>query len=244
MTAKDYHAILGVGKNATDEEIKNAFRSLAWRYHPDRNPGNEKVAGEKFKEINEAYQALCKPNGNSLEVRQFYDLLNEIEDVEMRQEFAICNAETLIRLPDGEERLNYLLNLMRKWIALEKQEKLAQQHIKEYEAHVYRGEDIRLKIRISSKEANEGIKKVIRLTIMEACPNNEDEISRITFHLLCPVCHGTLIQGKMRDFEINIPAGTQDKTVIILAGQGHKPHPNGNRGDILIKIEIKKFSLW
>ncbi len=55
---KDYYKILGVPENASQEEIKNAFRKLAFKYHPDKNPGNEKPAEEKFKEINEAYSIL------------------------------------------------------------------------------------------------------------------------------------------------------------------------------------------
>ena len=56
-TGKDYYAILGVNKSATQEEIKKAYRKLALKYHPDRNPG-DKTAEEKFKEINEAYDIL------------------------------------------------------------------------------------------------------------------------------------------------------------------------------------------
>jgi DnaJ-class molecular chaperone len=55
---KDYYMILGVPENASQEDIKNAFRKLAFKYHPDKNPGNEKQAEEKFKEINEAYSIL------------------------------------------------------------------------------------------------------------------------------------------------------------------------------------------
>ena len=55
---KDYYQILGVAENASQEDIKNAFRKLAFKYHPDKNPGNEKQAEEKFKEINEAYSIL------------------------------------------------------------------------------------------------------------------------------------------------------------------------------------------
>lgn len=57
MEYKDYYKILGVERNATEAEIKSAFRKLALQYHPDRNPGN-KQAEEKFKEINEAYEVL------------------------------------------------------------------------------------------------------------------------------------------------------------------------------------------
>lgn len=64
---KDYYAILGVNKTATGEEIKKAFRKLAVKYHPDRNPGDKK-AEESFKEISEAYEILSDPDK-----RQKYD---------------------------------------------------------------------------------------------------------------------------------------------------------------------------
>src|SRR4030043_42171 len=59
--AKDYHDILGLPKNASEAEIKKPYRKLAMQYHPDRNPGKEKWANEKFKAINEAYGVLGDP---------------------------------------------------------------------------------------------------------------------------------------------------------------------------------------
>jgi DnaJ-class molecular chaperone len=58
MELKDYYQILNVGRDANTEGIKKAFRQLAMRYHPDRNPENTEEAGKKFKEINEAYEVL------------------------------------------------------------------------------------------------------------------------------------------------------------------------------------------
>jgi curved DNA-binding protein len=74
--AKDYYQILGVPRNASEEEIKKAYRKLAMQYHPDRNPGKEKWANEKFKEINEAYGVL----GDPLKRRQ-YDQFGTIGNV-------------------------------------------------------------------------------------------------------------------------------------------------------------------
>jgi len=66
--AKDYYEILGVPRNASDEEIKKAYRRLAMQFHPDRNPGREQWANETFKEINEAFSVLGDP-----EKRRQYD---------------------------------------------------------------------------------------------------------------------------------------------------------------------------
>jgi DnaJ-class molecular chaperone len=55
-----YYEVLGVGSQATDQELKSAYRKLAYQYHPDRNSGSEQ-AEEKFKEINEAYAVLSNP---------------------------------------------------------------------------------------------------------------------------------------------------------------------------------------
>ncbi len=57
MDYKDYYQLLGVGKNATEKEIKSAYRKLAQKYHPDKNPG-DKAAEDRFKDINEAYEVL------------------------------------------------------------------------------------------------------------------------------------------------------------------------------------------
>ncbi|MGW8142846.1 MAG: DnaJ C-terminal domain-containing protein [Anaerolineales bacterium] len=71
MEYKDYYKVLGVGRNATEDEIKRKYRKLALEYHPDRNTG-DKAAEEKFKEINEAYQVLGDPKK-----RDRYDRLGE-----------------------------------------------------------------------------------------------------------------------------------------------------------------------
>lgn len=69
---KDYYAILGVDKNADDNALKKAYRKLAVKWHPDKNPNNKEFAEKKFKEISEAYQILSDP-----EKRKIYDAYGE-----------------------------------------------------------------------------------------------------------------------------------------------------------------------
>ena len=74
--AKDYYRTLGIPENASDGEIKKAYRKLAMQYHPDRNPGKEEWANEKFKEINEAYGVLGDP-----QKREQYDQFGTVGNI-------------------------------------------------------------------------------------------------------------------------------------------------------------------
>ena len=74
--AKDYYQILGVSRNAAQEQIKKAYRKLAMQHHPDRNPSKEKWANEKFKEINEAFGVLGDP-----EKRRQYDQFGTVGNI-------------------------------------------------------------------------------------------------------------------------------------------------------------------
>src|SRR4030066_420939 len=96
MATRDYYDILGVNKNASDEELKKAYRKLAMKFHPDRNP-NKKEAEERFKEINEAYAVL-----SDKEKRKQYDMFGAEG---FRQRFT---QEDIFRGFDFDEHLSGL----------------------------------------------------------------------------------------------------------------------------------------
>jgi len=105
MAKKDYYEILGVPRGASDEDIKKAYRKLAMQFHPDKNPGKEKWANEKFKEINEAFAVLGNPDkrkqydqfgtpgdvgdifGNQTTSSTFEDLMREFGGQGLRYDF-------------------------------------------------------------------------------------------------------------------------------------------------------------
>ncbi|MCR5400316.1 MAG: DnaJ domain-containing protein [Treponema sp.] len=98
---KDYYEILGVQKNATDDEIKKAYRKMALQYHPDKNPG-DKTAEAKFKEINDAYQVLSDPSK-----RKNYDMYGSSDD---SYQSAYHNAYNSSRSYDSSYQNSYYEN--------------------------------------------------------------------------------------------------------------------------------------
>merc|ERR1719166_634804 len=73
---RDYYEVLGVSKDATDRQLKKAYRKLALKWHPDKNPNNEKEAEEKFKEIGEAYGVLSDQQQRRIYDRRGFDGLH------------------------------------------------------------------------------------------------------------------------------------------------------------------------
>ena len=93
---RDYYEVLGVDKNATDEELKKAYRKLAKKYHPDANPDNKKEAEAKFKEVNEAYEVL-----SDSQKRKMYDQFGH----DLKVSDLISEEEILPEIKDLKEVL-------------------------------------------------------------------------------------------------------------------------------------------
>lgn len=93
----DYYKILKVDKNATDEDLKKAYRKLAMKWHPDKNPNNKKEAEEKFKEISEAYEVPTLISVSLICLCTLYLIMldvSDLDDVSAFYHYVSCHSST------------------------------------------------------------------------------------------------------------------------------------------------------
>ena len=206
MIFKDYYKILELETNKVSiDEIKTAYREQAKKYHPDVNIG-VRGAEERFKDINEAYQALINE-----QTRRKYDRLwnSRIGRKKAKAKKAEENKTTT-----RSEILNVLFGLD----GLKSQETTYQRKHKDVKVPI-QGEDVETQIPISVIEGFYGQTKSISLRT---------------------------VNGKMRTFEVKIPAGIRNGEMIRLIGQGKPGENGGKNGDLLIRINMeqdKKYKL-
>ena len=101
MERRDYYEVLGVGRSASDEEVKKSYRKLAMQYHPDRNKGDKK-AEEKFKDISEAYAVLSDKGKRARYYRLTAPGRKQLAAEHSKWD-AFCRAMGLLLNPAGEE---------------------------------------------------------------------------------------------------------------------------------------------
>ena len=259
---RDYYEVLGVQKTASEDEIKKAYRKIAIKYHPDRNPG-DKEAEEKFKEAAEAYDVLHDP-----QKRQQYDQFGF--DGPMGGGFggfggASMNMDDIFSMFGdifGGHGFGGFGGGGRR-------------------TQKYRGSDLRLKVRLTLEEINQGVTKKFKVrkdipcshchgtgaengSGTEQCPtcHGSGVISHTTQSIfgmmqtqgVCPTCggEGTIIKNKCHDcqgegvvkgeevVEIKIPAGVAEGMVVNVPGKGNAGRRNGVSGDIQVFIEEEK----
>lgn len=214
---KDYYKILGVSKTATADEVKQAYRRLARKYHPDVNP-NDKAAEEKFKDINEAYEVLSDPSK-----RRQYDQFGQYyqqggfrssrdaytySSSPFSQDFGGSgfggSGVDFSQFDDFQDFIDQLLGRVRSQTTDRSSGFSGATGNTSYDAEAT--------IQISIPEAFEGGKRRLRV-------------------------------GGDRVLEVNIPPGITPGKRIRLRGQGH-PNPNGGAGDLYLKIELKDHPFY
>jgi len=260
---RDYYEVLGVGKNASEDEIKRAYRKVAKKYHPDMNPG-DKVAEEKFKEAAEAYEVLSDPDKKA-KYDQFghaafeqggpggpggfggFDFSGDMGDI-----FGDIFGDMFGGRTRGARQ-----NRPRQ------------------------GANLRAAVRITFDDSIRGVKKKLNIALKETCktcggngckPGTSPEscpkcngtgqvvyTQQSMFGMVqnvqpCPDCNGTgqFIRNKCTDcsgtgyvkvrkeIEVNIPAGINNGQNVRITGKGEPGINGGPRGDLLVNVAVSR----
>jgi molecular chaperone DnaJ len=261
MSAKrDYYEVLGVGRNATDDDIKKAFRKLAFQYHPDKN--HDDGAAEKFKEVNEAYQVLCDPDKRSAYDRFGHAGISGtpfgnssgFEDFgfggfgDIFESFFGGMGGQATRGPQRGADLQYDLRLTFEEAALgaEKEVKIRRT---EYCTEC-KGSGAKPGTQPANCTECGGTGRIRRVqqsifgrfTNVIACPRCRGEGKVINDP--CLRCHGTSRESFERTIAVTIPAGVDEGTRIQLTGQGDVGERGGMAGNLFVELKIRPHEFF
>lgn len=260
MAKRDYYEVLGVNRDASEEEIKKAYRKLAMKHHPDRNPDNPK-SEDSFKEAKEAYEILT--DGNK---RTAYDQYGHAGvDPSAAQGFGAAGAQGFSSFADAFGDIFGEVfgggNRAR--------------------STVYRGADLRYNLEISLEEAARGTETKIRVPSMEQCDTCHGSGAKpgtkpttcptcgghgqvrmqqgfFSIQQTCPKCHGggkivptpcTACRGlgrikQQKTLSVKIPVGIDNGDRIRLGGEGEAGVNGGPPGDLYVVIHIKPHAVF
>jgi molecular chaperone DnaJ len=237
MAGQNYYDLLGLKKNASDKEIKQAYRRLARQYHPDVNPGN-KTAEAKFKEINAAYEVLSDKTK-----RQKYDkygdkwqYADQIEQAEREQaQYQGFQGFT----PRGGGSYQYTGNI-------EDMDGIFEELFGgrgrsfSRRAQPRRGQDMETTIEVTLEEAYSGTQRTISLQMEEPCAACKGT-GRIQ-NLPCSMCRGAGVVANIKHIEVKIPAGVKTGSRVRIAGKG-QPGYGGANGDLYLNITVRPHAV-
>ncbi len=254
-TQKDYYNLLGVSRDATEEQIRRAFRGLAMEWHPDRNKA--KGAAERFKEINEAYQVLIDP-----EKRRMYDRFGRV-DIDPNGGFPGRGF-------DGFDFPGGVGDVFDAFFG----------GFRGQANSSSKGRDLQYSLTITFEEAALGVEREVQITRQETCttcggdlaePGTKKEpcancggsgqlrrtqnsvfgqfvqvVACTTCRGLgqtiltpCSACRGAGREKSTRKVMVNVPAGVEDGMRVRLAGEGDAGVNGGRPGDVFVSLTVK-----
>ena len=255
---RDYYEVLGVGRSASPDEIKKAYRAAAVKFHPDRNPGDH-AAEERFKEAAEAYAVL-----SDAAKRSQYDRFGHAGVGE--QPFVDLDASIF---GDFADVLGNLFGFEGMFGGGRRR------------GGPERGSDLRMNVAISFEEMARGVERTVTIPREEACeachgsgmaPGSHPETCRtcagrgqvrasqgfFTMVRTCPACGGTgqtitnpcpTCRGagrveRRRQLRVNVPAGVEDGTRLRLVGEGEAGTRGGPQGDLYVIVRVEPHELF
>jgi molecular chaperone DnaJ len=230
MAGKNYYDILDVKKGASDKEIKQAYRRLARKYHPDVNPG-DKSAEARFKEINAAYEVLSDG-----EKRQKYDKYGDKWQYADQFEQAQQQQTRYQGFPPGGEG-SYHFEGDSGGMDSIFEELFGGRGGRGFSrrSQPRRGQDLETPIEVTLDEAFSGTSRTISLQMEEPCAacHGSGQIQ----NLPCSVCRGAGVVANLKRIEVKIPAGVATGSRVRIAGIGQPG--SGGSGDLYLKITVR-----
>jgi len=260
----DYYERLGIGRDATTEEVKKAYRKLALKYHPDRNEGS-KEAEARFKEVTEAYEVLRDP-----EKRSTYDRF----------------GEQGLRGPAGggftgfdfADAIEVFMRDFGGFAGFE--EIFGGRRGRGGRGESGRGQTLRVRLPLTLKEVATGVKKKIRVAALDSCETcsgsgaapgsdptpcrncggsgEERQVQRSVFGQFvsvapcrvcrgegrvieepCPTCRGDGRVREEKELEVEVPPGVGSENFLTLRGLGNAGSRGGPKGDIVVLLEVQ-----
>jgi molecular chaperone DnaJ len=263
MAKKDFYKVLGIEKNASDDDIKKAYRKLAMKYHPDRNPG-DKAAEEHFKEAKEAYEILSEP-----QKRAAYDQYGHA-GVDPQSGMGAGGAG-FAGGNFGDAFGDIFGEIFGGGRGGGRQRADAP----------FRGSDLRYNLEITLEEAARGTTTKLRIPTTETCDvcdgsgtekGHDPETcptckgagvvrmsqgffsvqqtcpqcrgtGKIIKHP-CKACHGAGVKKTAKTLEVKIPAGVDTDDRVRLSGEGETGTNGGPPGDLYVVVQIKPHSVF
>jgi molecular chaperone DnaJ len=263
---QDLYELLGVARNATSDEIRSAFRKVALKYHPDRNPG-DKEAEKKFKQISEAYDILSDDQKRQLYDRHGHEGLKgqarrDYQSADFRDIFEAFGD--IFGGGGGESIFGDVFNVGGRG-----------------RRGPRRGASLRIEIEVDFKEAALGTKRTIELVRNERCGTCEGTGAKpgtspvscracggrgvvgrnAGFFVLqetcgrcggggrvvetpCAACRGEGLVSAKREIEISVPAGIENATRMRVSGQGEASRDGGPSGDLYVDVFVRDHEFF
>jgi DnaJ-class molecular chaperone len=229
--AQDFYDVLGVKRDASEKEVRSAYRKLARKLHPDVNPG-DKAAEARFKEINSAYEVL-----SDADKRRKYDKYGENwEHADQIEEMQRQRASRFGRAGNGSFQsfevgdLGDLGSVFSTFFG-----RGGAGPGRRTMSH--RGSDVQQPVQVSLEEAYHGTSRMLELVSQEPCPTcgGTGEIAGAT----CHTCQGAGMVQRPRRIEVKIPAGVATGAKVSVAKEGQPGVGGGDRGDLLLVVAVQ-----